>query len=132
MNEQPVEKNDDTLDLLNVISQAIYDKKGSNIVAIDVRAFSTMTNFCLIAEGNVERHVKAIHTAIVDAMELKGLKPLTLEGLRDGDWIVIDFGEIVVHLLIPELREKYALENLWKQGKIVDVQITVDAPYTHP
>lgn len=127
VNNQSNEKNN-VFDLLNVISQAIFDKKGSNIIALDVRSFSTMTDFYLIAEGNVERHVKALHNSILDAMAQRGLRPIFVEGVRESDWVVIDFGEIVIHLLIPELREKYALENLWKEGKIVDVKISIDKP----
>lgn len=123
-------KKNESLLLLDVISQAIFDKKGSNIIAIDVRGISTMTDYYLIAEGNVERHVKAIHNSVVDAMESKGQPALFIEGVRESDWIVIDFGSIVVHLFIPEMREKYALENLWKDGKIVDVEIVIDNKVT--
>lgn len=128
MIKQPIKKENDTLKLLDAISQATFDKKGSNIIALDVRNISTMTDFYLIAEGNVERHVKAIHNAILDTMAEKGHRALFVEGVRESDWIVIDFGEIVVHLLIPELREKYALENLWKDGSIVDVKIDTEKP----
>ncbi len=128
MNKIPDNEQDDVLGLLDVISQAVFDKKGSNIIALDVRNISTMTDFYLIAEGNVERHVKAIHTAILDAMAQKGHRALHVEGVRESDWVVIDFGEIVIHLFIPELREKYALENLWKDGNIVDVTINIDKP----
>lgn len=121
------EKNE-ALELLDAISQAVYDKKGANIIALDVRNFSTMTDYYVIAEGNVERHVKAIHGAILDTMQQKGHRALHVEGVRESDWIVIDYGEIVIHLLIPNLREKYALENLWKEGTIVDVRINVDKP----
>lgn len=121
-------EHNDALELLNAISQAVFDKKGANIIALDVRNFSTMTDFYVIAEGNVERHVKAIHNAILDTMEQKGHRALHVEGVRESDWVVIDYGEIVIHLLIPDLREKYALENLWKEGKIVDVSINTDKP----
>lgn len=128
MIKKPSEETNETLELLNVIGQAIYDKKGANIIALDVRNFSTMTDFYIIAEGNVERHVKAIHSAILDAMKEKGQRALYVEGVRESDWIVIDFGEIVIHLLIPDLRERYALENLWKEGTIVDLNIDISKP----
>ena len=119
-------KKNESLLLLDVIGQAIFDKKGSNIITIDVRGISTMTDFYVIAEGNVERHVKAIHNSVCDAMAKIGRRPLFIEGVRESDWVVIDFGDVVIHLLIPEMRERYALENLWKEGKIVDVEIVVD------
>lgn len=115
-------------EFLNVISQAIFDKKGMNILALDVRGLSTMTDFYVIAEGTVDRHVKAISKAVIDATHSIGYQAWHVEGDREGDWIVIDFGEIMVHLLIPDLREKYALESLWKQSKVVDVKIDISHP----
>lgn len=124
----PENVQNDVLKLLDAISQAVFDKKGANIIALDVRNFSTMTDYYVIAEGNVERHVRAIHNSILDAMGKKGHRALHVEGVRESDWIVIDFGEIVIHLLTPDLRDKYALENLWKEGKIVDVNINIEPP----
>jgi ribosome-associated protein len=108
---------------LNRIAQVIYDKKGFNILVLDVRGFSTMTDFFIIAEGNVDRHVKALSHAIFDEFSQLGVEPLHVEGQQEGDWAVMDYGDFVIHLFIPELREKYALEELWKKGKIVDVKI---------
>lgn len=110
---------------LNVISQTIFDKKGFNILALDVRGISTLTDYFIIAEGNVNRHVQSICTAIKDSLEDIKLKVYHIDGERDGEWVVIDMGEIVVHLFTPDTREKYAIEELWKQSKIVDVEIDV-------
>lgn len=112
-------------DFLNIISQAIFDKKGMNILALDVRGLSTMTDFYVIAEGTVDRHVKAICKSVLDATQPLGYQAWHVEGDKEGDWIVIDFGDVIVHLLIPDLREKYALETLWKKSKIVDVKIDI-------
>lgn len=109
--------------VLDRIAQAIFDKKGFNILVLDVRGISTMTDYFLIAEGSVDRHVKALSTAIRNELATIGLSPLYLEGEQDGDWVVQDYGNIVIHLFIPDLREKYALEDLWKESKIVDVKI---------
>lgn len=117
--------NTKSLKLLNEIAQAIYDKKGMNILALDVRGISTMADYFVIAEGNVDRHVRALSGAIKDAMQTHQIRPLHCEGEQSGDWIVLDFGEIVVHLFVPELREKYALEELWNKSKIVDVNIRI-------
>jgi len=114
------------LTVLNCIAQSIFDKKGFNILALDVRNISSMTDYFIIAEGTVDRHVKAISKAIEDALIPLGYKPWHIEGENSGDWIVIDYGDVVIHLFIPELREKYALEELWSDGKIVDVKIDVN------
>lgn len=110
--------------MINQIAQIIYDKKGSNILALDLKGLSTITDYLLIAEGNVDRHVISIAKSIIE--EIKA-PPVHTEGLAAGDWVVLDFGEVIVHLFQPGLREKYSLEKLWKEGKIVDLHIEVAA-----
>jgi ribosome-associated protein len=113
---------------LNRIAQVIYDKKGLNILVLDVHGICTMTDFFIIAEGTVDRHVKALSQAIIDEFAQRGQEPLHAEGQQEGDWIVLDYGDFVIHLFIPELREKYALEELWNEGEIVDVKIDTAKP----
>ena len=113
------------LKTLNAIAQVIYDRKGFNILALDVRGLSSITDFLLIAEGNVDRHVSSIGRAIIDELEERGEKPIFVEGLGTGDWAVLDYGEIMVHIFSPGLRERYSLERLWKESKIVDLDIDV-------
>lgn len=108
---------------LNRIAQIIYDKKGFNILVLDVHEICTMTDYFIIAEGTVDRHVKAISQAIIDDFAGQGLQPLHIEGQQEGDWVVLDYGDFVIHLFIPDLREKYDLEELWQEGEIVDVKI---------
>lgn len=115
---------------LNTLSQAIFDKKGMNILVLDVRNISTMTEYCVIAEGSVGRHVKAICTAIKHAMQDEGSVLYHCDGEQEGDWIVMDFSDMVIHLLTPDMRQKYALEELWNKAKIVDVEIDVGAEKT--
>lgn len=116
------------LETLNAIAQVIYDKKGFNILALDVQGLSSITDFLLIAEGNVDRHVTSIARAVVDELHEKGEKPVHVEGLQTGDWAVLDFGEIVVHIFSPGLRERYSLERLWSESKIVDLDIDISKP----
>lgn len=116
------------LETLNAIAQVIYDKKGFNILALDVQGLSSITDFLLIAEGNVDRHVSSIGRAIVDELDEKGEKPVHVEGLKTGDWAVLDYGNITVHIFSPGLRERYSLERLWNESKIVDLEIDVSKP----
>lgn len=109
--------------ILNLIAQTIYDKKGFNILVLDVQQVSTMTDYFIIAEGTVDRHVRALSLAIIDQLSEQGYTPLHVEGQQVGDWIVLDYSDFVVHLFIPDLREKYALEEVWHEGKIVNVEI---------
>lgn len=108
---------------LNAIAQVIYDKKGFNILALDVQGLSSITDYLLIAEGNVDRHVSSIARAVVDELHERGEKPVHLEGIANGDWAVLDFGEVMVHIFGPNLRERYSLERLWGESKIVDLDI---------
>jgi len=109
--------------ILNLIAQTIYDKKGVNILALDVRGISTLTDYVIIAEGNVDKHIVSIADAILDAMHEVGLDCTQKEGMATGDWVVLDFLNVMVHLFMPGLRDKYRLEDLWKDSRILDLQI---------
>lgn len=105
------------------LAQAIYDKKGFNILALDVRGISSMTDYFLIAEGRVDRHVRALATVVMDLAEEEGLELAHVEGSREGEWIVVDCYEIVIHLFGPQLRAKYQLEQVWKEGSVIDLPL---------
>ncbi len=114
--------------ILDTIAQAIFDKKGINILVLDLRGISTITDFVVIAEGNVDRHVIAIGHAVEQSLKERGIRPVYVEGMQSGDWVVLDYLHVMVHLFMPGLRDKYQLETLWKAGKIVDVHIDVNQP----
>ncbi len=113
----------DDQSLLNAIAQTIFDKKGLNILALDLRGISSLTDYVIIAEGNVDRHVIAIGAAIEQTLKEQGVRPIHVEGMSTGDWVVIDYLQVMVHLFMPGLRDKYQLETLWRNGEIVDLQI---------
>ena len=110
---------------LNTIAQVIYDKKGFNILALDVQGLSSITDFLLIAEGNVDRHISSIGHAVIEELKVDGEKPVHSEGLRSGDWAAFDFGGVIYHLFCPGFRLRYSLERLWEESKIVDLEIDV-------
>lgn len=110
---------------LDRISQVLFDKKGFNILVLDVRGISTMTDYFVIAEGNVDRHVKSLSSAIKDELDAMELKLYRIEGEQDGAWVVMDLGDVMVHLFTPETRQKYCIEELWNESKIVDVEIDI-------
>jgi len=109
--------------VLNIIGQTLLDKKGYNILALDVRDVSTLTDYFVIAEGNVDKHVTALAKEVVKRLKEEDELPSHIEGLDQGDWIVIDYLEVVVHVFKPGLREKYRLEELWREGKIIDLDL---------
>lgn len=117
--ENPLQK-------LQLAAQAIFDKKGVNILALDVKGVSTLTDYVLIAEGNVDRHVIALAKEVMETLEKQGENPLYVEGLQSGDWIVIDYFDFMVHIFMPGLRDKYNLEGLFREGKIVDLKLNLN------
>jgi ribosome-associated protein len=107
--------------LLQGICQKIYDKKGMSLLMLDVRGVCSITDYFIIAEGNVERHVQALAKHVQETLSEYSMKPYHIEGDQTGDWIVLDYGDIMIHLFTPDMREKYMLEQVWKEGKIIDV-----------
>lgn len=113
----------DSMMLVQDICQGIIDKKGMNVLAIDVRNVSTMTDFFIIAEGNVDRHVQALCRAVEEIMKENGRLSKRQQGALDGSWMVLDFHDIVIHLFTAEMRNKYRLEEVWHEGRIVPLQL---------
>lgn len=116
-----------SFETVQLISQELYNKKGSNILALDVRGISSITDYVIIAEGNVERHVGALCDSVVEKLKEADTRPLHTEGLVEGDWAVLDYVHVIVHLFTPQMREKFQLENLWREGKIVDLKLNTCA-----
>lgn len=110
-------------EFLQCVAQSIYDKKGFNVLVLDVRPCPTMTDFVVIGEGSADVHVKAIARSIIEALEQRGLRPDFVQGLQEGDWVVLDFLWFVVHLFKPSFRDKYELEALWKESLLVDFPV---------
>lgn len=113
----------DPLEMLRKAAQIIFDKKGSNILALDVRGVSSLTDYILIAEGNVDRHVSAMAQDLIKTFKEEGEKPLYVEGLASGEWVVIDYLDYMVHLFTSGMRDKYRLEELFQEGEVVDLKI---------
>lgn len=107
-------------ELLDIITAAIEDKKGRRILAIDVQGVSPEVDYVLVAEGSVDRHLMAIASSIEEALKEIGEPPSYLEGGGESGWLVLDCFSVVVHLFLPDQRDKYRIENLWKKGSVVE------------
>lgn len=106
--------------LITTIIDAIQDKKGSSVCSIDLSAIPSApsSNF-IICQGKTPSQTSAIaDNVILKAREEEGRKPAMIHGLRNGQWIIIDYGEAMVHIFTPDFREFYNLEDLWSDGKI--------------
>ncbi len=102
-----------TDELKQLAWQALEDRKGLDIAEYDVRGMTTVTDIMLIASGTSDRHVKSLADAVVMACKKAGSPPLGVEGEREGEWVLVDLGDVVVHVMQPRIREFYALEKLW-------------------
>lgn len=118
----------DTQALLNHLAQVVFDKKGTNILVLDTKKSSNLTDYVLIAEGGADRHVIAQADAIVEELEKEGVGLSYQQGINTGEWVVLDFSWLIVHLFTPGVRDKYNLEGLWPEADIVDVEISVFDP----
>ena len=100
--------------LLNTLLQSLEDIKAIDVTVIDVSEHTTITDFMVICSGRSSRHVKAIAEHIIVEMKGVGLPSLSINGLDSGDWALVDFGDFVVHVMQPESRAFYNLEDLWQ------------------
>ena len=105
---------DRAVELVHTAARAAADKLATDILAFDVSEQLVITDAFLIASGSNDRQVRAIVDAVEDGLREVGAKPVQREGERDGRWVLIDYGEIVVHVQHEEERQFYALERLWR------------------
>lgn len=100
--------------MLQTIANAAADKKADNIVLLDVRGLASFTDFLVIASGTSDRQVRAVGEHIEEQVKAaSGPRQIGREGYEQGDWVLVDFGEVVVHLFTDEERRAFDLENLW-------------------
>ena len=99
--------------LLRLAQDALSEKKGANIATLDVRRMTTVTDFMVIAEGTSSRHVKSLAQSVIEAAKHAGVKPLGVEGEGAAEWILVDLGDVVAHIMLPQTRAFYQLERLW-------------------
>ena len=105
---------DRAVELVTTAARAASDKLATHLLAFDVSDHLAITDAFLLASGSNDRQVKAIVDEVEDKLREIGAKPIRREGERDGRWVLIDYGEIVVHVQHEEEREFYALERLWR------------------
>jgi len=99
--------------LISILTDAMEDIKAKDIVILDVRKSSTVTDYMMLATGMSNRQVNAIAKNVVDKGKNAGYRPMGMEGEREGEWVLVDFGDVVVHVMQADTREFYQLEKLW-------------------
>ncbi|MCX8048923.1 MAG: ribosome silencing factor [Methylohalobius sp.] len=97
---------------------ALEDLKAQEVTVLDVRGKTSITDYMVVASGTSDRHVRALANNVVEKLAGHQVKPLGIEGERSRDWVLVDLGDVVVHVMLPETRRFYQLEKLWQ----VDVE----------
>lgn len=105
-----------TATLRKTVIAALEDLKAKDIREIDVRGKTSIADLLVIASGTSARHVKSIADEVVKFAKKAGVMPLGVEGEREAEWVLVDLGDVIVHVMLPRIREFYGLERLWTVG----------------
>ena len=98
--------------LAETVVAALEDAKAQDIRLIDVRHLTSLTDYMVVASGTSDRHVKSVASSVVDTLKAAGRRPLGVEGENDGEWVLVDLQDALVHVMLPRIRDFYNLEKL--------------------
>ena len=111
--------------LVRLCAQAAYDKKAEDLVVLDMRGISSFTDFFLIVSGTSEPQLKAIASSIREKVrEVKGTRPIAEDGFPASQWVIIDYGSVIIHIFHKEKRDLYGLESLWGDAGRLEIYPT--------
>ena len=99
--------------LVDLVLEVLDDLKAQSVLRLDVRHLTSMTDAMIIASGRSDRHVRSIAQALLERCKEAGFEPLGVEGQETGEWVLVDLGEVIVHVMLPKTRDFYSLEKLW-------------------
>ena len=99
--------------LLKTVVAALDDMKALHVKTFDVRGVTDVADCMVLASGNSDRHVRSIADRVVERAREAGFRPIGVEGQRDGEWVLVDLNDVIVHVMLPRVREFYSLEELW-------------------
>lgn len=102
--------------LTEVVVHALEDVKAKDVSIIDVRDRTSVTDYMVLASGTSNRHVRSLADSVVTEAKDKGVRAASVEGSSVSDWILVDLGDVVVHVMMPATREFYDLERLWRDA----------------
>jgi ribosome-associated protein len=103
------------------VAAAAAEKKGIDVRVLDLREMNAFTDFFVIASGSSDRHARSVADSAIEALAREGERPLGVEGQETGRWLLVDFGEVVLHVFQPEVRTFYSLERLWGDAETLEL-----------
>ena len=104
-----------------LVVDALDDIKATDIVRLDVRDMTTVTDYMIVASGRSKRHVQALADNVAEKAREAGHRPIGIEGEEGGEWVLLDLQDALVHVMLPKVREFYNLEKLWSLGSTGDM-----------
>jgi len=97
-----------------IVAAALDDMKALDVAVLDVRGLTDIADTMIIASGTSDRHVRSIADRVVERVKAAGIRPLGVEGGREGEWVLVDLNDVILHVMLPRVRELYGLEHLWE------------------
>ena len=116
-----VRKSEDTIKMVLQCINAALEKKAKDIIILDVKAISSFTDCMIICSGSSDRQVQAIASSIEGDLKKSGTLPLGIEGEKFGEWVLMDYGDVIVHVFYEPTREFYDIERLWSDAPRMEV-----------
>jgi ribosome-associated protein len=114
--------------LEKLVLAALDEMKAGNIKLLDVRGMTDIADAMIVASGNSDRHVRAIAERVIEKARAAGLRPLGVEGQRDAEWVLVDLQDVLLHVMLPRVREFYAIEQLWEAPSVAPRKAGSAAP----
>jgi ribosome-associated protein len=110
-----------SLEIASRIANACGDAKGKELAVLDVRQIFDLSDYFIVVSGRSDRHVQGICNRVLEELKQLGIEPQSIEGLNDGQWVLIDFGDVVMHVFYEPIRVHYDIESLWMRAKKLEV-----------
>lgn len=101
-------------ELLELVLKTLDESKARDVTVLDVRGKTSMTDFMVVASGTSERHVKSLASHVAEEAKKHDTQPIGIEGEDVGEWVLVDLGEVIIHVMKPQIRDFYQLEKLWR------------------
>ncbi|WP_104004827.1 ribosome silencing factor [Marinobacterium lutimaris] len=99
--------------LINLVHSALEDMKARDVATLNVTGKSSVTDYMVVASGTSKRHVMSVAQEVIEKVKEQGVLPVGVEGQGVGDWVLVDLGDVVVHVMMPDARSFYDIERLW-------------------
>ena len=112
-----------TNDLLKMVGEVLDERKGQNITIIDVIGKTSITDYMMLVTSTSERHAKALSDYVIEKVKENGFIPLGVEGRQGSDWVLVDLGDVILHVMTAQSREFYQLEKLWSLDRVEEEDI---------